>query len=106
MKQYYHNIRKDITAKQIEAALGICEKKLDNLENIEKVRIYITLKLNMNFIISQEEWAIIGEEDMLNYNKEMDKLERMNKISLQNKRYNTTIEKRPPVKKRSHQAKQ
>jgi tubulin monoglycylase TTLL3/8 len=99
LKEYSDNNTDDnqktqstITEEKLETSIEICQRKLILLETISTSLPLYPDKLNIVDIksligeneiklITDKEWAIIGEEDMKSYIKEIENLERMNKIN-------------------------
>ena len=83
LKEFSENSRTEnlISTQKIICCLEIIERKISEWE---------TPMLSRKFI-SDKEWAVMSEEDTASYRKELEKLERMNKIGFSNlsKRINT-----------------
>ncbi len=82
LKEFSDNSRTDnfISTQKVLCCLEIIERKISEWENPRATRK----------LISDREWAIISEEDTVSYRKELERLERMNKIgfSILSKRIN------------------
>jgi tubulin monoglycylase TTLL3/8 len=74
---------KQITEEQIISCIETWEKKLELLSMVEKLKDSET-KLDylrpQSKLMTVKEWVKIGEEDIIKYSKEVEKLEKMNKI--------------------------
>jgi len=94
-----NNIKNQITEDKLKTAIEICERKLMFFEvepttsnqYIEKLNLDYHIKslLNQNGLklITDREWSIISEEENKTYTKEMQKLEKMNKIVVNPKNF-------------------
>jgi tubulin monoglycylase TTLL3/8 len=82
----------NVNENKLKVAIDICERKIYQYTNFHSDNSSF-LSSKVIKLISDREWYIIGEEDVVNYNKEVDKLEKMNKIGFikSEKRSNSLI---------------
>jgi tubulin monoglycylase TTLL3/8 len=87
IKQFHSGQRDNMKEEILLTALSTMDRKLTYFENYEEESLKIIWDRNSYFLnarnqklISDSEWFCISEEDVRNYTKEIEKLEKMNKI--------------------------